>query len=165
MNQQLAVRATNGRAMGNAAAVNNPLAGIPDWLQYLIGAYPTSKTTPGQLAVMEDLFTPFDPGLLYEAARAFVWNDQREIRNFPTAPDFRPTVERVQARHDEQVQAQAATAFSDWFDGCQVLRVRRLDVLEDWYAGAVDSLAVSRLADEMERAGMGCAAASLRRRV
>jgi len=165
MNQQLAVRATNGKAVGNAAAMNDPLAGIPEWLRYLIGAYSTSKTTPGQLAVMEDLFSPFDPGLLYEAARDFVWNDKREIRNFPVAPDFRPAVERVQARHDEAAQNRAVNAFGEWFDGCQVLRVRRLDVLEDWYAGAVDSLAVSQLAGEMEMAGMEFAAAALRRRV
>lgn len=148
---------------------DNPLEDLPRWLGYLVSAYPSSKLSNEVLLVMEDQFIEFDLAVLYAAAREFVRSDKRVFKNtpggFPTASEIRPVVERVNARENEAKAERAAAVFADIFDQCQALRVRRLDILEDWYAGDVTDHQLSRFADEMHTAGLESAAATLRRRV
>lgn len=160
---KLAVR-PNGTALAHPVEdkQEDPIASLPYWLQYLIGAYATSKTSSRQFGVMEDQFLDYDHDLLADAAREFVRSDRRDYHGFPTAPEFRKVVEQVQAQQEEQERETKVTAFDEWFERCQVLRVQRLDLLEDWYTGAVTGHQLSRFADELHAAGLESAAANLR---
>lgn len=148
---------------------DNPLADLPRWLGYLASAYPSSKLSDEAFLVMEDQFIEFGPAVLLAAAREFVRGDKRAFKNtpggFPTASELRPVVERVKAQDDETKAERAAAAHLDWFDACQVLRVRRLELLEAWYNDAVSDHQLSRFADEMQAAGLESAAANLRGRL
>lgn len=148
---------------------DNPMTGLPRWLVYLSGAYPNSKLSDEAFLVMEDLFSEYDPTVLYGAAREFAKTDERVFKNnpggFPTASEFMPVVKRVQARQIEQDKEQQITAFTEQFTRHQLLRVRRLDVLEGWYSGAISDYELSRFAGEMDAAGLVSAAASLRYRL
>jgi len=160
----LAIR-TNGNQVAVVDETEQMIASLPQWLQYLIGAYPTTKVTPGQLLVMEDQFVEVDQDLLLTAAREYVRTNRNDYRRFPDASTLWPVVEQLQARQQEQEQEARGTAFDEWFTRCQVLRVERLDILEGWYNGAVSDHELSQFAGEMERAGMVSAAASLRSRL
>lgn len=149
MNQQLAVR--------NELQASNPIADLPNWLQYLIGAYPTSKTTPGQLLVMEDQFSDLDGGSLMQAAREFVKSDKRAYKGFPTAPDFRPVVEKIQSNQETPVIDVTVKRIE--------LRLRRRGLLELWHIDRASDHDLLVLADDMQHAGMIHAAMSLREKV
>lgn len=144
---------------------------LPPWYTYLVGSYPNSATSTAQTAAMLDQFRDYAPALLYEAAREFVATDERHtskgdrVFTMPIAPEFREVVQRLIMRKAQEAQAVQVTAFGHTFNACQVLRAQRVQILDAWYAGAIEAHEVSRFADQMDRAGMPAAAASVRRRI
>lgn len=146
-------------ANGSAISQVRPEGKVPQWLAYLVAAYPTAKNSPMTYVVLTDQFFGVPGEVLYEAARLYV---REGSKWFPSAFELRPFVERVQA---EAEIAQVAAAWQAAVDGWAKLRARRNDLLELWYAGDVGDEALLGLAGEMEQAGLGYAAASLRAKV
>ena len=157
MNQSLATRQTNSIETGQGNIVQS----LPHWLQYLIGAYPSSKTTPAQFMVMEDQFTDYDAVVLVAAAREFVRSDKRTYKDnpggFPSVGEFRPAVQQTAAKQEPPIIDLTAIRTS--------LRLRRKGLLELWHRDEVEPGDLLALADEMQSAGMIHAAVSLRGRV
>lgn len=157
---------TNGRRMAAYQEPVSPLADLPRWLGYLVGAYPASKLSEEAFMVMEDQFMEFDAGLLYEAAREFARTDRRDFKDnpggFPTAREFRPTVERLRARQVEQEQERL---IAEWRERAKLhsrLRSQRTTMLKAWYSGRVGDRILLAMAKKLDAAGLEFAAASLR---
>lgn len=166
MNNQVAVR-PNGGAIAAAKMPEDPMNAYPKWYRYLLGSYPNSQTSSNQTMAMLHQFKEYDLDLLFEAAGEFVATDERRTKagqrvfSLPIPTEFRDTVEGILARREEQTRAEEqARAFEQGS-----LRARRHELIELWYAHEVEDGALLSLADEMDRAGLEHAAASLRARL
>lgn len=148
----LATTMTNGSAIGQV----RPEGKVPQWLAYLVAAYPTAKNSPMTYVVLTDQFQGVPGEVLYEAARLYV---REGSKWFPSAFEVRPFVERVQA---EAEIAQVAAAWKAVVANRARLRARRDELIQAWYDGEASDGALLALAGEMEQAGLEYAAASLK---
>lgn len=146
---------TNGSAIGQV----RPEGKVPQWLAYLVAAYPTAKNSPMTYVVLTDQFQGIPGEELYEASRLYV---REGGKWFPSAFEFRPFVERVQA---EAELNQTATRWQATVASWPELRARRTAALEMWYEGELDDRELLALAGELELAGLLSAAANLQGRV
>jgi hypothetical protein len=86
---------------GNSLVTQNDLAPmsaymdmLPQWLNYLVAAFPQSKLAANTFAVYEDAFGAEEPETMREAARAAV----EDLRFFPTVNELRVYVRRTHER-------------------------------------------------------------------
>lgn len=149
---------TNGRALGPVRQASDVLKRI-GWMGYLVASYPSAKTHEFTHDVLQDQFQGISNDILFEAARLYV---REGSKWFPSAFEFRPFVERVQA---EAEIAQVAAAWKAVVAKRAMLRARRDDLLRAWYDGEASNGDLLALAGEMEQVGLEYAAASLRAKV
>lgn len=164
MNNQVAIRPNGGAVIAAAKMPDDPMNVYPKWYRYLLGSYPNSQTSSNQTMAMLHQFKEYDPDLLFQAAGEFVAKDERRTKSgqrvfsLPIPTEFRDTVEGILARREEQARAEEQARVFEQGS----LRARRNELLELWYAGDVGDKALLGLAEQMERAGLEYAAASLR---
>ena len=149
------VTTANGRAVGPLRQASQHLKRI-GWMGYLVASFPNAKTHETTYDVLEDQFQDVPAEVMFEAARRYV---REGSKWFPSVFELRPFVERVQT---DAETAQVDAAWQATVGGWSKLRARRNDLLELWYAGDVGDQALLGLAEQMEQAGLGYAAASLR---
>lgn len=78
----------NGRSL--AANQTDPLATLPSWLRYLVGAFPNAKVASTTFAVYEDQFSDVDQALMLGAIRQAIKGYR--FANFPTIAELRQVV-------------------------------------------------------------------------
>lgn len=71
----------------------NAAPSLPQWLRYMIAAYPAAKAEPATMAVYEDAFLDIDPAVLLQAMRTAV-KEWEWAHRLPSIPFI---LERVEA--------------------------------------------------------------------
>lgn len=82
----------NGRSLATNQA--DPLAVLPSWLRYLVGAFPAAKVASTTYPVYEDQFSDTDPALMLQAIRQAIKGHR--FTNFPTIAELRRVVDGLE---------------------------------------------------------------------
>lgn len=72
----------------------DPLAELPQWLRYLVGAFPAAKVSVATFAVLEDQFSDTDPALMLQVVRRAVRSHL--FASFPAVGELRRVVEGLE---------------------------------------------------------------------
>lgn len=115
----------NGRSV--ATTQTDPLAALPSWLRYLVGAFPAAKVASTTYPVYEDQFSDTDPALMLQAIRQAIKGHR--FTNFPTIAELRRMVDAL--------EYEAAVSNRPTVN----LQARRQELLEAAYQGEIDPAA------------------------
>lgn len=122
---------------------------LPQWLRYLVGAFPGARVLPETFMVYEHQFAAIDPALMMQAVQYAVRN--HPYATFPTIAECWQAVETVRT---QIVAVEPAPAVN--------LSAQRADLLERAYAGEfIDPAEWDVLIDSMRHARRGEAANAL----
>lgn len=136
-----------------ATTTANPPAGIPtglpQWLRYLIGAFPGARVLPETFMVYEHQFAEVDPAMMMQAVQHAVRG--HPYATFPTIAEVWQAVEAVQSQIIATTPAPAVN-----------LSAQRAALLERAYAGhPLDPAEWDRLINQLRLARRGEAANAL----
>lgn len=121
---------------------------LPQWLRYLVGAFPSARVLPETFMVYEHQFAAIDPGLMMQAVQYAV--SQHSYATFPTVAECWQAVRAVQS---QIIATEPAPAVN--------LSAERAALLERAYVGDIDAGEWGQLIDRLRLAKRGEAARAL----
>ena len=83
---------TNPQALSTNVRAD-PISALPIWIQYLIGAFPTSKTNKRTYGVLQSHFADYDDGIMLDAVKAHV----SENKFWPAVSELREYADEIQS--------------------------------------------------------------------
>lgn len=119
----------NGRLATHAPQAD-PLAGLPGWIRYLIGAFPQQKPNAGTFAALEDAFAGIDPDVMmatvkrYAAANVF-WPGIANLNAVLSAAMAEYNYEIMRAPLREERHRLTELAYQGYYDEREWLELHR----------------------------------------
>lgn len=126
-------------------------AGLPQWLRYLIGAFPGARVLPETFMVYEHQFASIDPALMMQAVKHAVRS--HPYATFPTIAECWQAIAAVQS---PIVSLEPAPAVN--------LSATRQQLLERAYAGDINPAEWQQLINQLRLARRGEAAQHMARK-